>query len=96
MLTRQEPAGYAAACAAIRDADFTATAATIRVPTLCIVGDQDGSTTPELVELLARSIPGAQFEIILGAGHIPCVEQPEQIADLIRRFMNDDMRRGPA
>ena len=96
MLTRQEPAGYAAACAAIRDADFTATAATIRVPTLCIVGDQDGSTPPELVESLARSIPGAQVEIILGAGHIPCVEQPEQLADLIRRFMNDDMRRGPA
>ena len=77
MLARQSPAGYAAACAAIRDADYRAKAASITVPTLCVVGDQDGSTPPELVAGLARSIPGARFEVIAGAGHIPCVEQPE-------------------
>ncbi|PSJ65216.1 3-oxoadipate enol-lactonase [Kumtagia ephedrae] len=93
MLTRQEPAGYAAACAAIRDADYRTTAAAIRVPTLCVVGDRDGSTPPELVEGLARSIPGARFEIIAGAGHIPCVEKPDRLAALIREFMTDDMQR---
>ena len=65
MLTRQDPAGYAAACAAIRDADFRAGTGSIAVPTLCIVGDQDGSTPPDLVEGLARSIPGARFEVIV-------------------------------
>ncbi|TIX99733.1 MAG: hypothetical protein E5V18_22430, partial [Mesorhizobium sp.] len=60
--------------------------------TLCIVGDQDGSTPPELVESLARSIPAAQFEVIADAGHIPCVERPERLAGLIRGFLND-MRR---
>lgn len=92
MLTRQDPAGYAAACAAIRDADLTATTAAIKVPTLCIVGDQDGSTPPELVESLALSIPASRFEVIAGAGHIPCVEQPGRLAGLIRGFLND-MRR---
>ncbi|TIO06808.1 MAG: 3-oxoadipate enol-lactonase [Mesorhizobium sp.] len=93
MLVRQSSAGYAAACAAIRDADFRADTASIDVPTLCIVGDQDGSTPPEFVEAFARSIPGARFEVIAEAGHIPCVEQPEKLADLIRQFIGEDMRR---
>jgi 3-oxoadipate enol-lactonase len=93
MLIRQSPAGYAAACAAIRDADYRADAASIGVPTVCAVGDQDGSTPPELVESFAHSIPGAGLEIIAGAGHIPCVEQPEKLASLIRRFVETDMQR---
>lgn len=91
MLIRQLPTGYAAACAAIRDADFSAVARTIKVPTLVVVGDQDGSTPPDLVEGLARSIPGARFEIIADAAHIPCVEQPLVLARLIRDFMAGDM-----
>lgn len=87
MLSRQLPAGYAAACAAIRDADYSAAAPAIAVPTLVVVGDQDGSTPPDLVRGLADAIPGARFEIIAGAGHIPCVEQPEALSALIAGFM---------
>ncbi len=87
MLTRQDPAGYAAACAAIRAADFTAATGAIAVPTLCIAGDQDGATPAPIVEELARSIPGSRFEIITSAGHIPCVEQPRRMAELIRGFV---------
>jgi 3-oxoadipate enol-lactonase len=93
MLVRQSPAGYAAACAAMRDADYRPKAASIDVPTLCVVGDQDGSTPPELVETFARSVPGARFEVVADAGHIPCVEQPKKLADLIRRFVENDMQR---
>jgi 3-oxoadipate enol-lactonase len=90
MLSRQLPAGYAAACAAIRDADYSAAAPAIAVPTLVVVGDQDGSTPPDLVRGLAEAIPGARFEIIAGAGHIPCVEQPEGLSALIADFMTDN------
>lgn len=86
LLIRQPPAGYAAACAAIRDADFTETARRIAVPTLCVVGDQDGSTPPDLVRTLAGLIAGARFEIIADAGHIPCIEQPQALSTLIRDF----------
>jgi 3-oxoadipate enol-lactonase len=51
------------------------------------VGDQDGSTPPELVEAMASAIPGARFESIEGCGHIPCVEQPEELAELLQSFL---------
>ena len=35
-------------------------AAACAVPTLCMVGDQDGSTPPDLVAELAELIPGAR------------------------------------
>ncbi len=89
MLTRQSPEGYAGTCAAIRDADFTADAPKIRVPVLCVVGDQDGATPPALVKSTADLIPGARFEIIENAGHIPGVEQPEALAELLADFIND-------
>lgn len=87
MLARQPLAGYAGTCAALRDADYTEAAKAIAVPTLCVVGDQDGSTPPELVRSMADLIPGSRFKIIDGASHIPCVEQPEALVELVRRFI---------
>lgn len=89
MLVRQSAAGYSGTCAALRDADLTADAPRIRVPTLVVVGDQDGSTPPDLVRATADLIPGARFEIIENCGHIPCVEQPEQLANLLATFINE-------
>ena len=88
MLVRQPVTGYAGTCAAIRDADFTEAAKRIAVPTLCIVGDQDGSTPPDLVLSTAKLIPGARYEVIRDAGHIPCVEQPEALTAVLRAFID--------
>ncbi len=88
MLVRQPLEGYIATCEAIRDADYTVAATRIGVPTICIVGDQDGSTPPELVKSTAKLIPNARFEIIRDAGHIPCVEQPEALTAVIRAFID--------
>ncbi|MCJ9673942.1 MULTISPECIES: 3-oxoadipate enol-lactonase [unclassified Neorhizobium] len=87
MLVRQPTSGYSGTCAAIRDADFTEAAKKIAVPTLCIAGRDDGSTPPELVKSFAGLIPGARYEIIEGAAHIPCVEAPAAHAALIRGFI---------
>lgn len=88
MLTRQSAVGYAATCAALRDADLTEAARGISVPTLCVVGDHDGSTPPDVVLSLAKLVPGARYEVIKDAGHIPCVEQPEVLAAMIRAFVD--------
>ncbi|MFD1745484.1 3-oxoadipate enol-lactonase [Rhizobium helianthi] len=88
MLERQSAEGYAGTCAAIRDADFTETARRINVATLCVVGEEDGSTPPELVRSLANLIRGSQFEIIPGAAHLPCIEAPSVFLRLLRRFLS--------
>jgi len=87
MLTRTTVDGYAGTCAAIRDADLTESTRALKVPVLCIVGDQDGATPPELVRSTAELIEGARFEIVEGAGHIPCVEQPDATIRLISGFL---------
>ena len=95
MLVRQPAAGYVGSCVALRDADYIEAARDISVPTLCIVGDQDGSTPPDLVRNTAALIRDARFEVISGAGHIPCVEQPEALASLIRGFIASLPGRNP-
>jgi 3-oxoadipate enol-lactonase len=87
MLVRTTRDGYAGTCAALRDADLTESTRGLRQPTLCIVGDQDGSTPPDLVRSMARLIAGSRFEVIAGAGHIPNVEQPAATAKLIGDFL---------
>jgi 3-oxoadipate enol-lactonase len=83
MLTRTPVEGYLVACRAIRDADLTEAARRIAVPTLCVVGDEDGSTPVALVRELASMIPAAKFEVISGAGHLPCIERPDALRALI-------------
>ena len=89
MLVRTPSHGYAGTCAAIRDADLTADAARINIPTLCVAGDQDGSTPADVVRHTADLIPGAHFELIESAGHIPCVEQPAVLARLIADHLRE-------
>jgi 3-oxoadipate enol-lactonase len=89
MLTRTPVEGYLGCCAAIRDADLTAAAQALAVPTLCMVGDLDGSTPPALVAELAGIVPGASLVTITGAGHLPCVEQPEAVAAAMLGFFEE-------
>jgi len=83
MLINQPQAGYIAACRAIQATDLRAHADRIRVPTQCIVGEEDGSTPPALVKETADLIARAGFTLIAGAGHLPCIETPDVVASAI-------------
>jgi 3-oxoadipate enol-lactonase len=87
MLTRQPLNGYIANCAAIRDTDLILGLASIAVPTLCVAGVEDPTTTPAMMADLARAIPIARLETIPDAAHIPAIEQPQALADLIGDFV---------
>ncbi len=89
MLARQSAQGYSGTCAAIRDADYTEAVAHIAAPTLCVAGDQDGSTSPDLVRAMADRIPGSRFVEIADCGHIPCLEQPSAYAAAVASFLRD-------
>lgn len=87
MLTRTDVDGYAGTCAALRDADLTESTRALKVPTLVMVGDEDGSTPPDLVRTTAELIQGSEFRIVEGAGHLPNVEKPDVVARLIAEFL---------
>lgn len=84
MLIRTPAAGYAGTCAALADSDLAAAARGIGVPTLCLCGALDLATPPDLVRSMAALIPGAQFQLIPDAGHLPAIEHPERVAALIQ------------
>lgn len=83
LFVRSDVVGYCGTCATLRDADLGAQVGTIGVPTLVIVGEHDGSTPVPLVRALTGAIPGARFEVIANAGHIPSIEQPAATAALM-------------
>ena len=87
MLTRTPDNGYIGCSRAIAGADFTDSNATLKLPTLAIAGDEDGSTPPDVVRATAEGIAGAQFALVEGAGHLPCVEKPQIYAGLLVDFM---------
>ncbi|MFC4671540.1 3-oxoadipate enol-lactonase [Seohaeicola nanhaiensis] len=89
MLVRQPAAGYAGCSAAISGTDFYTTTASLRLPALGIAGDEDGSTPPDLVRETVDLIPGSKFHLIRKAGHLPCVEQPEEYAAALTTFLKE-------
>lgn len=89
MLTRTPVAGYLGCCAALAAADLRASTAGLRLPALAVVGSLDGASPPDVVRETAALIPGSRFEVIDGAGHIPCVETPEAHARLIGDFLKE-------
>ena len=89
MLTSQPVEGYVGCSAAISGTDLMTPTSGLRLPTLAIAGSEDGSTPPDLVRETADLIPGSKFELIRGAGHLPCVEAPEAYARLLTRFLQE-------
>ncbi|WP_299375882.1 3-oxoadipate enol-lactonase [uncultured Tateyamaria sp.] len=87
LLVRQPDAGYAGCSAAISGSDFYATTATLRLPTLGIAGSEDGATPPDLVRETVDLVPGSRFHLIRRAGHLPCVEQPQEYAETLTQFL---------
>ena len=87
MLTRTPLAGYVGCCTAIAAADLSELTAGLTLPTLAIAGSEDGSTPPEVVRATAGLIAGARFELIDDAGHVPCIEQPDEYARLLTEFI---------
>ena len=87
MLCRTTPEGYAGTCTAIADTDLMESTSRLRVPCLGLCGDRDLATPPDLVRETVNLIPGSRFSLIRGAGHLPCIEQPDAFADEIRQFL---------
>jgi 3-oxoadipate enol-lactonase len=67
--------------------DSTPLLATIHVPTLVIVGEEDVLTPPPEAEALQRAIGGADLVRVPGAGHLSNLEAPGAFNGALARFL---------
>jgi pimeloyl-ACP methyl ester carboxylesterase len=59
---------------------------TLARPTLVVHGADDRIMPVARAEELARTIPASRFEVVERAGHIPQLEQPERIYEILTSF----------
>ncbi len=57
-------------------------------PCLVVVGAEDAITPVERARQLAALVPGAQLEIVPGAGHLANLEQPAAVNALVATFLS--------
>ncbi|KAJ55963.1 hypothetical protein ACMU_09365 [Actibacterium mucosum KCTC 23349] len=86
IVLQQRIEGIIGCAHAIAGTDFYTQTATLNLPVMCVAGDIDGSTPPDMVREMAALIEDARFELLRGAGHLPFVEKPDDYATLIRDF----------
>lgn len=79
--------GYVGCCQAIGHADLSKTASRPTQSALVIGTDNDVVTPRNIVEKLAASLPNGEFQLIRGAGHLPCVDKPDEFAALLVSFL---------
>ena len=79
--------GYIGSARALKKLDYKRRLATMVVPTLYLVGDQDAGASPEEMRAIHSLTPGSLFHVLVGAGHLSAVEKPEEVGKLIFDFL---------
>jgi pimeloyl-ACP methyl ester carboxylesterase len=72
--------------------DSVPTLATINVPTLIIVGENDKLTPVTEARKMHAGIQGARLEILPECGHLPPLELPERTTALLRAWLSGSPR----
>lgn len=82
------PDVYIRQCRAMqRRPDQQATLRKTRVHTLVACGEHDTLAPPRRHEFMAHLIPKALFEVVLDAGHLPMLENPERVVHLLEDWL---------
>lgn len=62
----------------------------IEIPTLVLVGEGDAITPPEIAREMAEMIEWASLVVVPESGHLSTLEQPEQVTQTLRLWLNKD------
>jgi 3-oxoadipate enol-lactonase len=84
--------GWAQAWHAIGGLDTHPHLPNVQAPTLCIAGEVDKSSPPDIVKAIANAIPGARYAELPGAPHMLFIEQPEHVARLAGDFLRQALK----
>ncbi len=61
--------------------------ADLTMPTLLVAGGDDAKFA-SLADEMAAVIPDATLEIVAGAGHTPHLERPDEVVEIVRRWID--------
>ncbi len=75
--------GYADACTALGVMDLREGIASVRCPTVVVVGDLDLATPVAHAEQIHRSVAGSRLHVLRGCKHLSVVERPAAVIGLI-------------
>jgi 3-oxoadipate enol-lactonase len=81
------PEGYFGGAAALIGFDVSAELHGVKVPTLVVCGDEDPGTPPEGNRTIASLIPGARYQEIANARHIPMLEYPDTFNRMLLEWL---------
>jgi 3-oxoadipate enol-lactonase len=84
--------GWAQAWHAMAAVDTLPRLSGVRAPTLCLAGELDKSSPPEVVQNMAAAIEGAQYAELKGAPHMLFIEQPEATARVVGDFLRNVLK----
>jgi pimeloyl-ACP methyl ester carboxylesterase len=88
MIFENSPDGVVAALGAMRERpDSTPLLGEIGVPTLVVGGEEDGISSPEVMDAMAAKIPSAHHVTIPRAGHLSNLEAPEKFNAILADFL---------
>jgi len=88
MIASAAPTAIAAAVNAMMGrTDMTATLGAIHVPTLIVAGAEDALIPFAAMQQMHGAIPGAAFQTIDAAGHLPSLEQPSAFDARVQEFL---------
>jgi len=59
----------------------------IRIPVLCLAGEDDRNAPPPMMERMASKIPGARYLCLRGVGHLPNLEAPRSFDAAVLDFL---------
>ncbi|MCI4326024.1 MAG: alpha/beta hydrolase [Thermoplasmata archaeon] len=77
------------------DPTLGARLAKLALPTLVVWGESDRIVDPGYGRAYAAAIPGARFQLIPGAGHVPQLEAPAALCEAVGPFLGSPAA-GPA
>ena len=87
---------YRKAVALLTTFDRRALLPQIDVPTLVLAGSEDRTAPPSVMERMARKIPGAQYVVLDGCGHLGPMDQPDEfnraLAEFLERYITRDKK----
>ena len=72
--------------------DSTPDLAGWKAPTLVVAGEKDQLMPRAEMEKIAASVPGARLHVIAGAGHLPFLEKPREVAPLLTAHLQVRVR----